>query len=317
MKIVILDAVPLDIGDDVSWKSLMNLGDVKIFPHTDPEEFVERVSGADIVLVNKTPVRAENIADLKNCKMVGALATGTNNLDFRDLAASGITVCNVPAYAADDVAQHALALLLETARATALHTQGVLAGKWRDKWCYWEKTPLSLSGLAIGLIGFGSIGQAFGRMVSALDMRVLAWSRSRKHHVPYPAQYASLEEIWPQARVISLHCPLTDETAKIINRRTIDLLPDGAIIINTARGGLVDEAAVADALKSGKLAGFGTDVLSVEPPASDNPLLHAPNVLITPHMAWATTRARQKIIDIMADNIAAFLRGQPINIVGS
>lgn len=316
MRIVVLDGHLLNPGD-VSWDPLNNLGELLAYDFTPPEYFAQRARGAEVVLVNKTEVRKSNIPQLSACALVGVLATGANNLDLDDMARAGIKVCNVPGYGVDDVAQHALALLLELARGTGAHTASVKAGDWQKsgQWCYWLKPPLSLSGLTIGIVGFGSIGQAMGRMARALGMNVLAWSRSRSAKVDYPFEYVSLEDLWRGSNVISLHCPLAQETREIVNEESIDKMPDGAIIINTARGGLVAEKAVADALVSGKLAGFGADVLSSEPPHPDNPLLEAPNTLLTPHMAWATKRARQKIIDIMAANISAFFAGEPQNTI--
>lgn len=316
MKIVVLDGATLNPGD-VSWQPVAVLGQFDSYGDTGKDDFAERVAGADVVLVNKVKIGAENLADLSACRLIGVLATGTNNLDLPALAEAGITACNVPAYGAEDVAQHAIALLMELARGTGRHTRSVLSGEWssRGEWCYWLKTPLCLAGMNMGIVGFGTIGRVTGRIGAALGMKILAWSRSRKATAEYPFSWAVLDEIWEVADVISLHCPLTPQTEKLINPGSIAAMRDGTIIINTARGGLVDEMAVANALHNGKLGGFGCDVLSVEPPGMDNPLFSAPNVLITPHMAWASARARQKIIDITADNIMAFLAGTPQNVV--
>lgn len=316
MKIVILDADALNPGD-VSWEPLEALGELSVFEHTDEDELATRVAGADIVLVNKTQIRAKDIPALENCRLLGVLATGANNIDLPDLAKSGIPVCNVPAYGLMDVAQHALALLLELVRNVAPHSESVKSGEWQKngKWCYWLKTPLSLCGLTLGIIGFGAIGQTMGILGNALGMRIVTSSINPDIKVDYPFERLSLEELWKNSDVISLHCALTPATDKIINARSLAQMKDGAIIINTARGGLVDEKAVASALRSGKLAGYGADVLSSEPPEEDNPLLTAPNTLLTPHMAWATKRARQKIIDIMTANIIAFMCGKPQNII--
>lgn len=316
MKIVCMDGASLNPGD-VSWQPIRALGEFEVFHATSMAEFPGRARGADVILVNKTPVFAAEIPSMASCRLVGALATGVNNLDLPALAKAGIRACNVPAYGLDDIAQHALALLLELARDCAGHSQSIKAGKWNrnGEWCYWLKPPLSLYGLTIGIIGFGGIGQIMGRLAHACGMRVLANSPSRKAETDYPFEWASPEEIWREADVISLHCPLTSQTEKIINAESIAQMRQGVIIINTARGGLVDEQAVANALLGGKLGGFGTDVLSSEPPLPGNPLLHAPNTLITPHMAWATSRARQNIIDIMAANIRAFFEGRPQNLV--
>lgn len=316
MKIVILDADALNPGD-VSWEPLEALGELAVYEHTGPGELASRVSGADVVLVNKTQIRARDIPALKNCRLVGVLATGANNLDLPDLAKAEIQVCNVPAYGLMDVAQHALALLLELARNITPHSESIKSGEWQKngKWCYWLKTPLSLSGLTLGIIGFGAIGQTMGSLGNALSMKIATSSINPDIKVDYPFERLGRGELWKNSDVISLHCPLTPATDKIINAQSLAQMRDGAIIINTARGGLVDEKAVAAALRSGKLAGYGADVLSSEPPDADNPLLSAPNTLLTPHMAWATKRARQKIIDIMTANIIAFMCGKPQNII--
>lgn len=318
MKIVILDGKLLNPGD-VSWKPLEKFGEIIVYEGTSPQEFPERVKGADIVLVNKTRVTAENVGFLSDCRLVGELATGFDNIDIKALARARIPVCNVPAYGPEDVAQHAIAMLLELSRHTCLHSQSVKNGGWVNsgKWCYWLKAPRSLAGRTIGIIGFGGIGQVTGKIAFSLGMKILAFSRRKNVATSYPFSFASLDEIWQNADVISLHCPLVPETEKLINEKTLAAMKEGTILINTARGGLVDEYATARALIDGKLAGFGTDVLSTEPPAPDNPLLTAPNTLITPHMAWATPEARQRIIDIMAANISSFLNGKLDNSVSS
>ena len=311
-----MDGGVLNPGD-VSWKSLENLGDLYVHHSTSRNEFADRAHNADVILVNKTLVLPPEIASMNQCKLVGVLATGVNNLDLPALAKAGIKACNVPAYAQDDIAQHTLALLMELTRNTSLHSKSIKSGDWEEKneWCYWLKTSVSLYGLTLGIIGFGGIGQITGRIGHSLGMKILAYSPRKKAAVNYPFEWATPEEIFRQADVISLHCPLVPETEKIINADTIKSMKQGVIIINTARGGLVDEVAVAEGLKSGKLGAFGADVLSTEPPSSDNPLLSAPNTLLTPHLAWATTRSRQNIIDIMAKNIHDFFAGTPQNIV--
>lgn len=316
MQITVLDGQILNPGD-VSWAPLERYGKLTVYESTSLDELPRRVKGADIILVNKTPIHKESIGWLGNCKMIGVLATGTNNLDLPELAQKGITVCNVPGYGVEDVAQHALALLLELARNTRLHTESVRNGDWQKSgdWCYWLKQPLSLSGLTMGIIGFGSIGQALGKYANALGMEVVANARHKTVRVDYPFEYRELPDLLAASDVISLHCPLTPQTDKLINHTAIAMMKSGAILINTARGGLLDEEAVAEALKTGKLGGVGVDVLSVEPPQADNPLLSAPNTLITPHIAWATANARQRIIDMTAENIEAFIQGNPRNLV--
>lgn len=318
VKIVTLDGEILNPGD-IGWGPIERFGEHVVYPDTSAAEVAERVKGANIVLVNKTPVRAEVIPALAECSLVSVLATGVNNIDLDELAKAGISVCNAPAYGNEDVAQHALALLLEITNGVGELSRGVRDGEWlkRDVWCYWRKAPLALRETTLGIIGFGGIGRALGRMANALGMRVLTPARKRRVDPGYPVEYAELGEVFARSDVISLHCPLTPETAEIINADSIAAMRPGAIVINAARGGLVNERAVAEALKTGKLGGFAADVLSSEPPKPDNPLLTAPNVIITPHMAWAATRARENIIAITAENIASHLRGEGKNVVNS
>lgn len=314
-KITVLDSYPLNPGD-IGWEPIESLGELTIYEATDEAQLAQHTAGAEILLTNKAPLREKDLPLIRNCKLIGVLATGVNVVDVKAMNKAGIKVCNVPNYGPDDVAQHTLALILELARHTALHTASVKNGEWGNRgWCYWLKPPRNLTGLTLGIAGFGSIGQMLGKYATALGMKVLALSRSRKAQTDYDVQFVNQNELFAKSDIISLHCPLTPETGKMINARTIAQMKPGAIIINTARGGIIDEEAVANALKSGQLGGFGADVLSQEPPEADNPLITAPNTLLTPHIAWATQRARQKIIAIMADNIQNFLAGNPKNLV--
>lgn len=314
-RIAVLDGLPLNPGD-VSWQPLEAVGKLTIYGSTAQDELASHVEGEDIVLTNKVPLLAKDLPLLKSCRLIGVLATGVNVVDLAAMRQAGIAVCNVPNYGAADVAQHALALMLELCRHTALHAASVKAGDWAQKgWCYWLKPPVCLTGKTLGIVGFGAIGQELGKYAACLGMKILAWSRSQTAKTAYEFEYASLDEIFTGADFISLHCPLTQATEKLINAQSIARMKTGAIIINTARGGLVDEEAVASGLCKGKLGGFGADVLDPEPPRLDNLLMQAPNTLITPHIAWATNRARQKIIDIMAANIRAFLAGEAKNLV--
>lgn len=315
MKIVVLDASPLDDGD-IDWTPLRALGELYLYRHTSAADFADRVRGAGVVLTNKIPIREAEIADLADCRLLGVLATGADILDLVRLAAAGIAVVNVPAYGVEDVAQHALALLMELARNTALHSASVKAGEWpRKGWCYWLKPPVCLTGLTLGLVGFGAIGKMMGSYCHALGMKILVWSRSGNVIAPYPCESVDLPGLLSRSDVISLHCPLAPATENLINAASIEQMKDGVILINTARGGLMDARAVAAALASGKIAGLGTDVLPVEPPYADDLLLKAPNTLITPHMAWSTVHARQRIVDIMAENICLFFAGSPQNLL--
>ena len=318
LNIVILDGKVLNPGD-VDWSPLEALGKLTIYDATKPEQLAERVKGQDVVLVNKTLLHREDLPLLAETKLVCALATGYNNIDVKALREASIPVCNVVAYGVDDVAQHAIAMLLELCRSTTLHSNSIKAGDWGKggSWCYWLKTPICLAGLTLGVVGFGAIGQCVARIGHGLGMKVVAYNRSPKAKPDYTLFEfaASLDELFAQAHVISLHCPLTEKTAKLINAESIAKMRDGVILLNTARGPLLDEEACAEALKSGKMAGLGADVLAVEPPAADNPLLTAPNTIITPHIAWATTKARQNIIDLTAENIKQWVAGHPINVV--
>ncbi|WP_165067093.1 D-2-hydroxyacid dehydrogenase [Desulfovibrio sp. ZJ200] len=317
MKIAVLDGAVLNPGD-VDWAPLKALGALTVYDETSGEELAERARGVDVLLVNKTALRRQDLDKLDGVRLVGVLATGYNTVDIEGLAERKIPVCNVVAYGVDDVAQHALALLLELCRHTSLHTRSVKNGDWEKsgQWCYWKRTPLCLRGLTMGVIGFGSIGRRVGELAHAFGMSVLAQCRVPKNPPTYtPFAFAGLEQVLACSDVISLHCPLTPETRGLINAQTLAKMRHGAILLNTARGPLVDEAAAAEALKSGRLRGLGTDVLSREPPAPGNPLLSAPNTLITPHMAWATAKARQNIIDLMAENIRRWQQGAPINVV--
>lgn len=311
MKIIVLDSLPLNPGD-VSWGPLASLGLLATREWTDPKDVPMAVEGFDVVLVNKVKLGRADLPALKSCRLVGALATGTNNLDLAALREAGISVCNVPGYGVADVAQHALALLLEICNNVGFEARAVREGKWGRKnvWCYWHEAPLSLAGKTLGIIGFGAIGRAFGGLGHALGMSVLASSRSRKNAPAYePFAWASWSDIFARADALSLHCPLTPETERLVNAKSIAQMRPGTIIINTARGDLVDDAALAEALETGRLGGYGADVLSSEPPDPANPLLKAPNTFITPHMAWASKEARQRIIDIMAENIKSWQAG--------
>lgn len=319
MKIVVLDSAILDPGD-LDWTPLAAQGKLELHGASSATEVEKRIANADIILSNKAELRKRHIPLLDKCKIIGVLATGYNNVDIEAFARAAIPVCNVPAYGVDDVAQHALALLLELCRQCSAHAQSVHNGEWarRGEWCYWLETPICLSGLTMGIIGFGNIGRRMGEYAHALGMNVLAHSRSRNFRPGYAAfAYAGLEEVLARADVISLHCPLNRDSEKLINIQSLKTMKKGAILLNTARGGLVDEAAIAEALKSGHLRGYGTDVLAKEPPDADNPLFSAPHVLITPHNAWATKKARQKIIEISAENVRAWFEGQPQNVVNA
>lgn len=317
MNITILDSSVLDPGD-IDWSPISSLGNTTIYKDTPPERVVERSSGADVLILNKVRLR-DGIQDAiaPTVKLICLLATGYDNVDGADLARRNVPVCNVVAYGIDDVAQHTIALMLELCRNIGGHAADVRAGGWaRRDWCYWLTTPVVVRGLTMGIIGFGAIGRRVGELAHAFGMNVLGCCRSRRNPPSYaPFAFASEEEVFKNADIISLHCPLTDQTRAIIRRETIAKMKDGVRIINAARGPLLNEADCAEALRSGKIAGLACDVLVPEPPAPDNPLVLAPNTVITPHMAWASHDSRQRIVDMTAQNIRAWMNGSPTNVV--
>lgn len=312
MKIVILDAYASNPGD-LSWDELAEFGDLTVYDRTRPEEVAERIDGAEIVLLNKTPLCAEAIENAKALRMVGVLATGFNIVDVAAAERCGVTVCNVSGYSTHAVVQMTLALLLECTQQVGLHNAAVHLGEWEKSpdFCFW-KTPLTeLLGKTLGIVGFGAIGQAVATAAKALGMRVIYTARNPRDD----EDYVNLETLLRRADVVSLHCPQTAENLHMIDEKTIEKMKDGAILINTARGGLVDEAAVAAALRSGKLSYYAADVVSKEPIEGKNPLLTAPNCILTPHIAWAPRQTRERLHRIAAENVRAFLSGKPQNVV--
>ena len=319
MKIVILDSNALNPGD-MSWDQIKAFGDVTTYPRTQgKDEIIARIGDSDIVLLNKVPIDAEILDACPSVKLICCLSTGYNVVDIHAARDRNIPVCNVPAYSTAAVSQFTFALLLELCHRIGHHDQTVHDGKWTacPDFCYWDTPQMELAGKTMGIIGFGRIGQAVGRIAKAMGMEVLAYSRSRRSEGEKIAEYVDLETLLHSSDIISLHCPLFPETEKLINARAIEKMKDGAILLNTARGQVIDEAAVADALKTGKLRGAAMDVVSEEPIRADNPLLSAPNCIITPHMAWAPMETRQRILDITVENIRGFLSNNPINVVNS
>ncbi len=320
MKIVILDAYVENPGD-LSWAPLEQLGELTVYDQipTDPASVIACIGDAQVVVVNKTPIGRAVMDACPGVKCFCILATGYNIIDVNYARTRGIPVCNVPAYGTDAVAQFTIALLLEICSQVALHDRTVHEGKWQNspQWCYWECPLVELAGKTLGIIGFGRIGRQVGRIARAMGMRVLAYSPSECAEGREIGTYVDLPQLLAQSDVVSLHCPQFPETEGIINRETIARMKDGAILLNASRGGLVVEQDLADALERGKLSAAGVDVVSEEPIRADNPLLRAPNCIITPHIAWAARECRQRIIDTTADNIRAFLAGAPINVVNS
>lgn len=317
MKIVILDSNALNPGD-MSWDQIRTFGDVTTYPRTQgKDEIIARIADSEIVLLNKVPIDADILDACPSIKLICCLSTGYNVVDIHAARARNIPVCNVPAYSTAAVSQFTFALLLELCHRIGHHDKTVHDGKWAacPDFCYWDTPQMELAGKTIGIIGFGRIGQAVGRIAKAMSMNVLAYSRTQRLEGEEIAKYDDLDTLLAHSDIVSLHCPLFPETENLINAATIAKMKDGAILLNTARGQVIDETAVADALKSGKLRGAAMDVVSEEPISPTNPLLSAPNCIITPHMAWAPMETRQRILDVTVENIQSFLSGGSKNVV--
>lgn len=316
MKLVILDGHAVNPGD-LSWDCFRQFGELTVYERTPEGEAAAHIGDADIVMTNKTPITEQLLDACPNVKLVCVLATGYNVVDCSAAAKRGIPVCNVPDYGTASVAQFTFALLLELCHQVGLHERAVHKGDWTacPDFCFWNTPQMELAGKTLGIIGFGRIGQAVARIAKAMGMQVLAYSRSRRPGTEALARYVDLETLLQNADVLSLHCPLTADNAGLINRETIFLMKDGVILLNTARGGLLVEQDVADALSCGKIRAAAVDVVSYEPIQANNPLLTAPNCLITPHMAWAPIESRKRIQDCTMQSIQAFLAGSPINTV--
>lgn len=316
MKIVMLDGFTTNPGD-LSWDFLNNYGDVEIFERTPHDKIIERCIDADIIITNKTPITRETIDSLPNLKFIALLSTGYNIVDYMYLKEKGIPVSNIPSYSTDAVAQLVMSFLLELSMNVGLHSEAVKRGEWVNSkdFCFW-KAPLSeLSGKTIGIFGFGRIGRAVAERARAFGMKVIAFTPRLHGNEPDWVEFLPLDEMLRNADIVTMHCPLTPETEGIVNSEFITKMKDGAYFINTSRGTVVDEKALAAALNSEKLGGAGLDVLSTEPPKPDNPMLTAKNCFITPHIAWAAKETRQRLIDILKENLSAFLNGKPQNVV--
>jgi len=317
MKIVVLDGYTLNPGD-LSWDELNQLGNVVVYDRTPADKTVERIADAEIVITNKTVINNAVLEASPAIRYIGVLATGYNVVDVESAKAKGIPVCNIPSYGTAAVGQFAIALLLEICHHIGAHAQSVAAGEWAQQpdFCYWNHPLIELDGKSMGIIGFGRIGQQTARIAQALGMRILAHDRNQHTDLESDTlKYVTLETLFAEADVISLHCPLFEETTGIINKSTISRMKDGVIILNTSRGPLVVEADLAEALNSGKVFAAGLDVVSAEPIKNDNPLLTAKNCIITPHIAWAPIEARSRLLAIAVENLKAFLAGTPVNIV--
>jgi glycerate dehydrogenase len=316
MKIVLLDAHTANPGD-VSWAPLEAIAACEIYPRTPLAKTVVRCADAEIVITNKAVMNREIISALPKLKYIGVTATGFNIVDVAAAKERGITVTNVPGYSSPAVAQLVFALLLELTNHVGHHAQTVSSGRWQScpDFCYWDHPIIELSGRTLGIIGYGDIGSAVARIAIAFGMNVLASKREWKSAPTEGVKAASIEEIFTQSDALSLHCPLTDATKHLVCDRTLALMKPSAFLINTGRGPLIDESALARALNEGRIAGAGLDVLSMEPPKDGNPLIGAKNCLITPHIGWASHEARLRLIDLTAANLTAFLAGKPVNVV--
>jgi glycerate dehydrogenase len=317
MKIVVLDGYCLNPGD-LSWDALRSLGEVEVYDRTPAGQVAERAKGAVIALTNKTPLKAETLAQLPELKYIGVLATGYNVVDVEAARQLGITVTNIPTYGTASVAQFVFALLLELCHNVRQHADAVRAGEWSRNadWSFWKSPLMELAGKTMGVIGFGRIGRSVGRIADAMGMKVIANDTYQGNPPDYAGfRWASVDELLRESDVVSLHSPLFPETQGMINARTLGLMKRSAFLINTSRGPLVVDQDLADALNAGRLAGAAVDVLSVEPPAESNPLLSAKNCLVTPHIAWATREARSRLMELAISNISGYLSGNSQNVI--
>ena len=319
VKIVVLDGYRENPGD-LSWESLEALGDLTVYDRTSYEDsplIAERIGDAKIVITNKTPVSKATIDKCPNIRMITVLATGYNITDYIYAKEKGIIVCNVPTYGTASVSQFSIALLLEICHHIGHHSQAVQEGRWASNpdWCFWDYPLIELENKTIGIIGFGRIGKSEGRIAKALGMKVIAYDFHPSDEGRAIAEYVDLDTLYRSSDVISLHCSLNAGNTGMINKQAIAKMKDGVILINNARGQLINEQDVADALNSGKIAAAGLDVVYTEPIRDDNPLLKAKNCIITPHISWAPKESRQRIMECTAKNIEMYLKGSPVNVV--
>ena len=316
-KIVVLDGYTLCPGD-LTWKALYALGDVTVYDRTPADKVIARIGDAPVVLTNKTPITRGVMAACPNLKYVGVLATGYNVVDMAAADEMGVTVTNVPAYSTQAVAQHVMALLLHSASHVAEYNARVKRGDWVSSpdFCFYAAPMEELAGKVLGIIGFGSIGRAVARAAQGLGMRVIIHTRTeRPEHLGEGMRFVSMDALLEESDIITLHCPLTTENKGMLDTAALDKVKYGVRVINTARGPLVDNEAMALALKAGRVSCYMADVMDVEPPCADNPLLRAPNTVITPHVAWAPRETRERLLDIAVGNVAAYLAGTPRNVV--
>lgn len=313
MKICILDGYSLNPGD-LDWSPVERLGDVTLFDRTPADKIVERTADADIVLTNKVPFSADTLRQLPRLRFICVLATGYNIIDTEAAARQGVVVANIPSYSTMSVAQMAFAHILNITNHVASYAREVADGKWTNcpDFCFWDSALTELAGKTMGIVGLGNTGMATARIAVAMGMKVVALTSKSADTLPEGITPAPLDDVLASADVVSLHCPLTPSTRHLINAASIAKMKPSAILINTGRGPLVDEQAVADALNGGRLAAFGADVLSQEPPRGDNPLLSARNCFLTPHIAWATLEARTRLMSTATENVRQFIAGEPV-----
>ncbi len=316
MKIVVLDGGTLNPGD-LSWDGLTALGDTDLYDRTPPELVIERAKDADVILTNKVVIDRAVMEQLPNLKYISVLATGYNIIDTAFARERGIPVSNIPTYGTQSVAQMVMAHLLNLTQHVAYHAETVANGRWSrsDDWCYWDFPMIELYGLTLGVVGFGRIGRAVAEVGKAFGMKIVAFDEYVQDPGDPDVTMASFEDLLRCADVVTFHTPLTPQTEGMLNAETVKLMKKTAFVINTSRGPVIDNAALADALNAGLIAGAGLDVLDVEPPPIDHPLLKAKNCYITPHISWATRSARARLMQTTVDNVAAFIRGEALNVV--
>ena len=314
MKIVVLDGYGLNPGD-LSWNGMDALGELTVYDRTSPLEMLERSQGAEVLITNKTLITAENMAELSELKYIGVLATGYNVVDIDAAKARGIVVTNIPAYSTASVAQMVFAHVLNITQRVGYYADENTKGRWTDSvdFCYWDTNLVELDGKKMGIVGYGNIGKATARIALAFGMEVLAYTSKEQKDLPQGVKKVTLDELFVESDVISLHCPLTPDTKELVNAKRLSMMKSSAILINTGRGPLVNEQDLANALNEGRIAGAGLDVLSVEPSVAGNPLLSAKNCFITPHIAWATKEARTRLMDIAVNNLKSYQEGNIIN----
>lgn len=316
MKIVVLDGFALNPGD-LSWAGLADLGECRVYQRTNPEDIFDRVSDADVIITNKAVIDSRLIEELPVLKYIGVTATGYNVVDVQAAARRNVVVTNIPAYSTDSVAQLVFSHILNVVNRVELHAQSVKSGEWSASpdFAYWKTPQIELAGKTIGVVGFGRIGQRVGEIARAFGMKVIFQNRSVKSDVPEGMVQKNLAEVFAESDFVSLNCPLTADNGAFVNKKLLETMKSSAVLINTGRGGLINEADLAEVLNSGRIAAACLDVLSTEPPSLQNPLIRAKNCFITPHVAWATSEARQRLMDITVDNLKCFLSGNPKNVV--